>query len=184
MTKRGDRYFDGYERISITDDKGKVRHELRYTAEWYGYETPGQQKKLKLQSALLTLLVVAAYLYGQLNPAVGGMVRYMAIPSLLALIPMIYALIGLVNFLFAKEKWELRVLYAGYRRLLRSGVVLLVLLGIWLGMEVVFICRNPALFQTELLYLLSACCSTAAQAVLAGLLRRNQPRVVEGPTIR
>ncbi len=184
MRRRGDRYFDGYERVSTTDEQGRVRRELRYTAEWYGYEVPGQQKKLKLRSAVLTCVMLAAYFYGQLHPAVGGMVRYLAIPSLFALLPMMYLLIGLVNFLMAKEKWELRVLYGGYRRLYRSGVILLILLGIWVGMEVVFICLNPSLFLTELWYLLSACISTAAQALLVAMLYRNKPVVVEGPTIR
>ena len=184
MPKRGDRYFDGYQRVPETDAKGKTRYQLQYTAEWYGYAESGKQKKLKLAAGLLTAVMLAAYLAAQLNPSVGGMMRYMAIPSLLALVPMMYVGMGLVNFLLAKEKWELRVYYAGYRRLLRAGILLLVLLAAWLVLEIVFICMNPGLLGGEVGYLICAVVSAAAEAALVILLQKNPPRVVEGPTIR
>lgn len=184
MQKQGDRYFDGYERVPVEDAKGRVRYKLRYTAEWYGYEQEGRQKKLKLSTGLLTLVTMAFYFIAQLNPSLGGMVRYMAIPSLLALVPMMFVVIGLINFLMAKQKWEKRVYYAGYRRLFRAGIVLLILLAAWLVLEIVFICMNPGLLGEELGYLLCAAVSTGAEAALVILLQKNPPRVVDGATIR
>lgn len=184
MPKRGDRYFDGYQRVPETDAEGNVRYKLKYMAEWYGYEKPGDQKKLKLAASLLTLIMLAFYLIAQFNPSVGGMVRYMAIPSLLALVPMMFVVMGLVNFLLARQKWELHVYYAGYRRLFRAGIVLLLFLAAWLALELVFICMNSDLLRGELMYLCCAIVSTASETALVVLLRKNPPRVVDGPTIR
>lgn len=184
MTRRGDRYFDGYQRVKSTDEKGKNRYVLRYMAQWYGYSQPGQQKRLKVRASFLTGIMLVAYLLAQFFPSTGGMSRTMAIPSLLALVPMIYEIMGLVCFLMAKEKWELRVLYSGYQRLYRAGIGLLVLLMLWLGMEGVFVCSHLDLAVSEIRYLLLAGISTAAQGALVLLLHRNQPCVVEGPTIQ
>ena len=184
MPKRGDRYFDGYQRVPETDAEGNVRYKLQYMAEWYGYEKAGEQKKLKLAVSLIALTMLVFYLIAQLNPSVGGMMRYMAIPSLLALVPMMFVVMGWLNLLLAKQKWELRVYYAGYRRLLRSGIILLILLAVWLALEIVFICMNPGLLEGELLYLGCAVVSTAAEAALVILLRKHPPRVVDGPAIR
>ncbi|MDD6023023.1 MAG: hypothetical protein PUC06_02135 [Oscillospiraceae bacterium] len=184
MSKRGDRYFDGYQRVPERDAQGNVRYKLRYMDEWYGYEQADRQKKLKLAACPLTLMMLVCYFIAQLNPSLGGMMRYMAIPSLLALVPMMFVVIGLVNFLMAKQKWEKRVYYAGYRRLFRAGIVLLILLAVWLVLEIVFICMNPELLGEEVGYLLFAAASTGAETALVILLQKNPPRVVDGPTIR
>lgn len=184
MTRRGDRYFDGYQRVKSTDEKGKTRYTLRYMAQWYGYSQPGQQKRVKVRASLFTGIMLGAYLLAQLFPSTGGMSRILAIPSLLALVPMIYEIMGLVCFLLAKEKWELRVLYSGYQRLYRAGIGLLILLVLWLGMEGVFICRHFDLLRWEMRYFFLAGISTIAQGALVLLLHRNQPCVVEGPTIQ
>ena len=183
MPKQGDRYFDGYQRVQERDAQGNVRSRLKYMAEWYGYEPAGMQKKLKLSTGLLALITLAFYFIAQFSPSVGGMMRYMAIPSLLALIPMMFVVMGLVNFLMAKQKWEKRVYYAGYRRLFRAGMILLILLAVWLVLEIVFICMNPGFLRGEIGYLICAAVSTAADAAMVVLLQKSPPRVVDGPTI-
>lgn len=179
MIRRGSRFFDGYE-VEYTEQGRR----LRYTAEWYGFIKEGTQKRLKKTVSGLILGMLLFYILAQFFPSSGGMARYIAIPTLLSLVPMIFLLMGWVNFLMAKERWELRVYYAGYRRLYRSCLCLLPLLVLWWLFECFYMGTHLAEISGELRYFgcLTACGSVSA--VLLALLRRNPAQVVGGPEIK
>ena len=176
MQYRGSRFFDGYER----DSSGK----LVYTGPRYGYSDSDTQRRLKVQTGLLTLGMLAGEVLAQFFPSLGGMQRYMAIPSLLSLIPLIFWIMGQLELLLAKQSWELRIYYSGYRRLYRAGICELVLLGLWLLGEVWFLIRQPASFGSEVLYLACIVLSLVCTAGMTALLHKNPPQVVEGPKVR
>ena len=184
MKRMGSWYFDGFKREEYTKPNGKKSSRLVYVGEWYGFPG-GREEMLRLKKAafLLTALSCIPYFYAQFNPAEGGMVHWMAIPSLLSLVPLIYMIIGLINFLPSKDKWEIRVYYSGYRRLYRSAVVVLVLMCIWIVMEAVYIVMNLSSILSELAYFLCVVASTAFLACMIVLIRRHPAVVIEGPKV-
>lgn len=180
MAHRGSRFFDGYQ----VEYDGQGKKSLRYTAEWYGFSQPGQQRRLKWVVSGLILGMLACYFAAQFFPSPGGMARYMAVPSLLSLVPMIFLLMGWVNFLLAKQHWELRVYYAGYRRLTRASWCQLALLALWWAAECFYMVTHWAEIAGELGYFCCITLSTAAVTALVILLRKHPAQVVRGPEIR
>ena len=181
MRQRASWYFDGYKRIEEDGPDGKKGGRLVYVGEWYGF--PGgraEMNGIKKKTLFLSVVCFLACFYAQFHPSAGGMVHWLAIPSLLSLVPMMYMVIGFVNFLPAKEKWEIRVYYAGYRRLYRSSVTALVFLGVWLLMEIGFIVLNPGEISGELKYLAAVAVGTGALAVQVYLMHFH-PVVVTEP---
>lgn len=179
MQHRGSRYFDGYQ-IEQTPEGKK----LRYAAEWYGYAQPGRQRQVKAIASALILGMLGCYFAAQLHPSPGGMERYMAIPSLLSLVPMIFLGMGWVSFLLAKERWELRVYYAGFRRLCRSAACQLVLFLLWTAAEVYYLATHWDSAGAEAGYFTCTLICTAAMAALLVLLKRYPAQVVQGPEIK
>lgn len=176
MQYHGSRYFDGYERAP----SGK----LVYTGPKYGFPTQALQRRIKCKTAVLTAGMLAAEIVAQFFPSAGGMQRYMAIPSLLSLVPLMFWIMGQVGFLAAKQSWELRVYYSGYRRLYRAGIWQLVFCCLWLLGELWYLGGHPDGFAAELGYLLCVAACTACAAGMTLVLRRNPPQVVEGPIVR
>lgn len=175
MQYHGSRYFDGYERAP----SGK----LVYTGPKYGYSPQALHWRMKCRTAALTIGMLAAEIIAQFFPSTGGMQRYMAIPCLLSLVPLIFWIMGQVGLLAARKSWELRVYYSGYRRLYRAGICELVICCIWLLGELWYLARHGG-FVTELGYLLCVIVCTACAAGMTLLLHKNPPQVVEGPTVR
>ena len=176
MRYNGSRYFDGYER----GPSGK----LVYTGPRYGYTTPEQHRRMKLLTMIVSLVMLLAEILAQFFPSSGGMQRYMAIPSLLSLVPLIFWILGQGEFLLAKNGCELRVYYSGYRRLYRSGIIALVICSLWLLGEIWYLISQPGDLAGELLYLLDVALCVGCCAAQTLLLRKNPPQVVEGPVIR
>jgi hypothetical protein len=184
MRSRGSWYFDGYQRVEQPKKDGTgTRQVLVYTGEYYGLPGGAQPlRKHKLLCSAATVLCLLPYFYAQFFPATGGMDHLVALPGILALVPIMFLVIGLGNFLFAKERWEIRVYYAGYRRMTRWSIALAVLLGLWALAEVVFVARNSSLAVEEAPYLIAALVSAAADLWLVWLARKHPAVVVQGPT--
>ena len=185
MKRQGSWYFEGYKRVEEPKKNGKGTHQvLVYVGEYYGFKGGrAVQNRLKLLTTLACLSTIATYFYAQLTPAEGGMNRFVALPGILALLPMIFLVIGQVNFLTAKEKWEIRVYYAGYRRMGRWAIALVVLLALWTAIEVGFVVMNLSMLLAELHYLLAAVVSLAASIWLLVMVRMNPAVVVQGPKV-
>lgn len=184
MKIKGSWYFDGYKGVDEVQPNGKIKTRLEYVGEWYGFSGGKDElKDMKKKTLILSIACVIPYFIAQFNPSVGGMVHWMAIPSLLSLIPLIFLVMGFINFLPAKEKWEIRVYYAGYRRLYRSSIGILVFLCIWLGMETVYVFLNLGSILGELLYFLCVAASTVLMAVQVWLMKTHPAVVVQGPKI-
>jgi hypothetical protein len=185
MKPHGSWFFDGYTRVEQpTKDGAGTRQVLVYTGEYYGL--PGGAEGLrtvKRQSVIATVLCLLAYFYAQFFPSSGGMYRLVALPGILTLVPMMFLLIGLGNFLFAKTEWEIRVYYAGYRRMARWAIAQAVLLGLWAAAEIVYVALHLSLFGEELPYLMAALVSVAANLWLVLLTRAHPAVVVRGPTV-
>ncbi len=184
MARRGSWFFEGYEAELRPGRNGKEKRVLVYRGEWYGLGMePKKYRRFKLAVLGLMLALTAIYFIISFFPAAGGMTTWVGAPCLLALVPLMFMWIGLVNLLTAKEKWELRVLYAGYRRLKRWSIVLLVLMAVTLAAEAVFMIRTgPAGPETP--YFLGALACLLCGAGIFLLQRRHPATVVQGPDAR
>lgn len=183
--QRGSWYFEGYQSEIQLDDKGREKRVLVYRGEWYGLGLePTAYRRCKLTFLGLTVLLTALYLLINFFPSEGGMTSWVGAPCLLVLVPLIFLWIGLVNFLPAKEKWELRVFYAGYRRMYRWTIVTMVLLVVTAAAELVFLVSAAQAPLAELPYLLGlAACLLCAAGILL-LVRLHPAEVVQGPEVR
>lgn len=183
MRPKGSSFFDGYQAEETQDGKRKKR--LVYRGEYYGFPGgPAEGRRVKVTCTLLIVLSAGLNLCNQFYPSYGGMDRCVAIPSLLSLIPMIFLMIGLINLLITKDKWEIRMVYAGHRRLRRSGACYFVIMLIWLTMEALFVLRNTSVAFAEMRYIVILALSTCADAGLLFVLQRHPAVVVQGPEVQ
>lgn len=176
MRYHGSRYFDGYERAP----SGK----LVYTGPRYGFPTPEATRRMKGLTAILTIGMLAVEFLAQFFPSAGGMQRYMAIPCLGSLVPLIFWIMGQVEFLMAKSSWELRVYYSGFRRLYRAAICQTVICCVWLAGEVWYLIGHFGDFGSEIRYFLCVLLCAGISGGMTWLLHRNPAQVVEGPTVR
>lgn len=184
MARRGSWFFEGYEAELRTDAKGREKKVLVYRGEWYGLDMePGAQRRCKAAVAVLTAVMTAVYLLVSFFPTPGGMSRWVGVPLLLALVPLMFLWIGLFNFLFAREKWEIRVYYAGYRRIKRSLPAMMAILAFSAVGEIVYMIRSAA-FGAELLYLLGLCLCLLCAGGLLAIQRRCPAVIVQGPEVK
>jgi hypothetical protein len=183
MKRVGSRFFDGYQAELVPGKDGKGhRRSLVYCGEWRG--VAGGQKTLnrvKLLCASVTAGLIAAYFYIGLNPSAGGMDRYVAAPGIVALVPMIFLVIGVVNLLISKEKWERRVYYSGYRRIRNSTVCLLIFISLSFVAECVYIALHPDEFAGEFKYAAGLVFCIACACALLAIQRKYPVVIVEGP---
>lgn len=179
--KRENWYFRGYQRVEEPRKGGSgTRLRLVYTGEWYGFpHGKTQQRRVKLSCGLLTALMLGAYLFAQLHPGLGGRIGWLAATSMLAMLPMMVEVAAFFNFLPAKEKWEYRVYYGGYRRMRYSGWALTCFLLVWLGMELWFLLQFSEWWKVEFPYLLSILIALAAQGGMMAVISRNPVCVLE-----
>lgn len=185
MAKRGSWYFEGYQSETKLDAAGREKQVLVYRGEWYGLGLTAERcRRYKLLCALLSVVMTGSLLLINFFPGAGGMTPWVGGPCLLALVPLIFFWIGLVNFLVSKPEWELRVLYGGYRRVERWGLAFLVLMGLTLAAELVFVIRGGSPLRGELFYLLGAVLCAACAGAILWLCRRHPASVVRGPDIR
>ena len=185
MAKRGSWYFEGYQSEEVLDRNGRTRQKLVYRGEWYGLGLePAAFLRCKLICLVLGLVCTVVYFLINLFPAQGGMTPWVGGPCLLGLVPLIFLWMGLINFLPSRLEWELRGLYAGYRRLKRWNLVFLVLMAITLVAEIVYLVRNPEQAGAELLYVLGVIICVVLSAGLLILQRRWPAMVVRGPDVR
>lgn len=184
MAKRGSWFFEGYESEVQTGPNGKEKNVLVYRGAWYGLGLEKRAYRLcKLAFLGLMLVLTGVYLVISLFPSAGGMTRWVGAPGLLALVPLMFMWIGLVNFLAAKAKWEARVHYAGYRRLGRWTYVFLLPMAVSAVAEIVFMIREgPA--GPEVPYLVGVLACLACAVGICLLQRRFPVTVVQGPDIR
>lgn len=181
----GSWYFEGYESERQTDAGGRERNVLVYRGAWYGLGLDGPAyRRVKALFAALAAVMTAAYLLVSFFPSPGGMMPLVGGIGLLALVPMIFLWIGLVNFLASKPAWPVRVHYAGYRRMARWLPAQIVLLAVPAAAEVVYIFRAAGNAGRELPYLLGWLVSIGCAAAMVLLQRRYPVTVVRNPDVR
>ena len=186
MARRGSWFFEGYETVIQTDAKGREKKILVYRGEWYGLGLDrAGLSRVKAAMAALTLVLTAMFLLLSFRPTTGGMERWVGLPLLLTLIPLIFLWIGMVNFLLAKDKWEIRTYYAGYRRLGRCILPAAILLAVSTVADVVYAVRGGSLaIMAESTYLAELLVCLLCLWGLWTIRSRYPAQVVEGPDVQ
>lgn len=183
VAKKGSWFFDGYEAHYEVDAAGKKKKVLEYVGERYGLGAVSLRRVRAIFAGdilLLTLILLLINFF----PGLGGMLPWIGGPALWALIPVIFLLIGLFNFLTCGERWMIRQFYAGYRRIGRWAMVFLVLMVYVAAAHAVFLICYPAYFPGELYYTAGALSCAALAAGLVYMVRKWPAVVVQGPVIR
>lgn len=184
MSKQGSWFFDGYESESAPRPNGRFRRTLVYRGAWYGLPLSGEEAhRHKLRCASLLLTVTVLFLLISFFPSAGGMTPWVGATCLFGLVPLMFLWIGAINYLSAGFEWELRVFYAGYRRLFRWNFAFLVVMGLTLAAEAVYLVLHPSQAVGELPYLFGVAACTACSASLFMLQRRHPAQVVRGPDV-
>ena len=184
MAKRGSWYFEGYQAHYEIDEKGRRKKVLTYTGERYGIKDGAFLGKLRLLTAADILLLTVFLLLIQFFPGTGGMLPWVGMPCMWALVPLLFLYMGLFNFLTCKGKWEIRQYYAGYRRIKRSAWVMAVLMAVTTLSHLAFLFLWPEHFPGELYYTGGALLCTLLAAGLLLLMKKHPAVVVQGPVIR
>lgn len=183
MAKKGSWYFEGYEAHYEIDENGKKKKVLEYVGQYYGLKN-ADLRRVRLLVTADILLLTAVLLLINFLPGTIGMIVWVGAPCLWALVPLIFLYMGLFNFLTCKDKWEIRQFYAGYRRIRRSALAMLILMAYVTAAHVVFQFLIPGTFPGELPYTIGALICALLAAGLLLIQRRYPAVVVQGPTIR
>jgi hypothetical protein len=175
-----DKYFEGYKQVEVLRENGKgKRTQYVYVGDWYGY--PGgakENRKWKIVYTLLSLVVLAAYLYAQLKPAAVGSLNQVGAISILCFIPLMFELMGFVNFLPAKARWDSRTYRYGVHRLELWGWGTEALLVIDLGVEI-GVATYLKVWPYEIGIVLCYAVAVAAQSVMMACLYRHKVQLLE-----
>ena len=129
-------YMRSWQRVARSDGKG---FDFEYVGELYGFARPTEQvKRLKRLLLVGYVALVAVYLLAALVPSAGAMWRWVGLPQMLTLIPLIYLGMSVVRLMLCGEKFPYRDYHAGFLRLKKSCVASLVLLSATLLSELIF----------------------------------------------
>lgn len=174
-------YLRGWEYHEV-DGKKK----LVYTGEYYthGLSQRGLGR-LKLAHGLLALILLVVFYAFASNGAPCGEVFYVGMPVLLTQIPLIYYLIGVVSFLFVKEKLTYRALRGSIMRIRVAAWIAASLLAVSLIGQIIWFLLSPPAgsgLQKALLYLAGTIVCTSILLLQLFLLRRFPAAVIpSGP---
>ena len=175
-------YFREYRYITVPKKNGKgTRRIMEYIGEWYGIDCSRKEfVRLKIWTACLTVVALAVYLLCILSGANVNIHKWAALPSTLLLIPMLLFLMGVGSFLFAKEKWEVRVYHSGYRRMYRGAIATAILFCISVIAGIIFTASvsQPA-GLLDYGYLTGMLIGTSCVTALVAMIRANPAIVVQ-----
>ena len=161
-----DWYFHGWERR--TDENG--RSAFVYTGEYY--TLPGGSPKTA--AGVLTGALAVVYLTTALLPSEGGMWRIAAVPQLLALIPLIYLILGCVCLFRSKQPMTYRDWYASWRRMRVSAAAGFILTACMTAVQLVFLFSGSyKSVGSELFYLFRTAVCAALNGTICLFLYRH-----------
>lgn len=124
---KGDWYFEGYKGVMVPRRHGRgMKRAFVYIGTYYSFGRDTRAlRRLKLCFALLYAGALGIYLALNLAPFTAVAFPAVAIPLLIAVIPMIYLAIGVVSLCLAPVEMTVRNRYASVRRMSRAVCVAL-----------------------------------------------------------
>ncbi len=161
------RYVDDFRIEEYQDARGKLRRKAVYTGPWTVLEETGGKTLAKLiGTAVLAALSAAALFYTvMLTHATSGNLLVM-IPLYVALIPMLYLLMGAFSLPYRQKPMRRDQFMHGIMRMQRSSVAIMIFITIVVIASFIYrISTKDWLFRKEDILFLTGC---AASALLCG----------------
>lgn len=158
FSKKGDWYFEGYrsEFVPADNRRGRKRTFI-YTGDYYSFGfSPEKLRFFKAKCAILYAVTLCLYLVMTGLSFIAAAFFYVGIPSVLAIIPLIYLGMGVVCLCMAPDKMTIRVRYGSVRRCKRAVSLAMAFLSLSLVGDVFFLIRyfGHYLLLHELLFLI------------------------------
>ena len=170
-------YMRDWRKVS---ENGKTRFE--YVGEYYGYGLEGKAlRRMKLALVGACILFVAVYLLSAVLVSEGAMWRWVGLFQVLTLLGCLYLAMAVGRICLSGPKMTYRDYYAGPLRLQKASMACVVLTGLTLAAELVYMVRFPCDLGRELVFVaeLGICLFLAVGCVRFG--KRCPCEMVEGP---
>lgn len=171
MARQVNWYLNGWVYDTVAQ-KGHVKKVLVYKGAYYSFNLSTKGLRiLKAGYLLLALTIYVVFYLFATNGSQGAETFYSGIPGMLSIIPFIYLGMGVFCLMFAKDKMTYRSYYASVKRITYSARASIILLGLCILGEILFIALHASGtnydMNAELQRLLGALfCAAAAGAAL------------------
>ncbi len=181
--RKGDWYFEGYrsEIIPASNRRGQKRTFI-YEGDYYSLGLPPKKRNaFKLCCFVLYIAAIATYLTMMLTTFTASAFFYVGIPSILAVIPLIYLGMGVVCLIAAPEQMTLRIRYSSLRRIGRATCCSMVFLSISLVGDLAFLIQyfGHYLFRHEIILLLLNTASLILLTLIWVQIKRHPARPIK-----
>lgn len=130
LARRNDWFLRGWEQVRTTDAKGRTKTDLVYTGEYYDFPVEAPRLQIKVTLGVCLVVLLGFYFPMSLGPALGNRTFYVNAPCFLAIIPLLYAGIGIFWLLVTPGAMTYRRLHVSARRLELACMPGMLLMGI------------------------------------------------------
>ncbi|MBR6109498.1 MAG: hypothetical protein IKQ36_07145 [Clostridia bacterium] len=125
------KYVSDYKTETVTDDKGRERKRARYIGPWYVITTePGPSRARMIAALALGVIAAALHVFMLLHTHYGMGEYPVLIPTLFALFPLMYMLMGLVSLPFGLKPMHRDRHQHSFMRASKSGVAVALMQGV------------------------------------------------------
>lgn len=126
MRSKVDKYFEGYEKVEVDKKNGKGKTmKYVYRGNYFHVKKSAEEtRKYKVFYTIFFLIYMVFYFYTSFLDTDASHTMYVGLISLMLLIPEVYCINGIWNFLSSKEYMEQRKYAFGLKRILASTKVM------------------------------------------------------------
>ena len=125
------KYVSDYKTETITDEKGREHKRARYVGPWYIVTTEPKPSRIRMIAALAAgVLAAALHVFITVHSHYGVDKYPVIIPSLFALFPLLYMLMGLCSLPFSLKPMHRDRNAHSFMRASKSSVAVMAMLGV------------------------------------------------------
>lgn len=160
------RYADDYETVITQDEKGNEKKSAVYRGDYFEFDIDEESiVRFRRNCFLLLTLIIATHVSGGFVDNQGMYQFYVALPYVIAFFPLLYLATGVLRLPKEKRKYRREEIGLSFDRMKTTSNVLVILLGIGVLGEIIFLLFVSAGEQGMLEYLYLAFEAIAAAAV-------------------
>lgn len=130
LARRNSWYLHGWEQKRTADTRGRTRLDWVYTGEYYDFPADAPKLQIKVTLGVCLAVLLGFYFPMSLGPALGNRTLYVNAPCFLAIIPLLYAAIGIFWILATPGPMTFRRRHVSAERLKLACVPGMLLMGI------------------------------------------------------
>ena len=173
-----DWYLRGWEYRENIDADGHCRGGLVYTGEYYSFGLSGDHfRQLKIRYLVLTAALLFCYVLCSLDTPTGSRSVWGG-ACILAIIPLMYLLLGMCSLLRAKPEMTYRDRHLSWYRIHYSSMASVLLLAVAAVGQVIFILRLPSPPAADIRWLAGQIISLVLSIAILIISFRFQPKMI------